>query len=95
MPGHPGKALKSTPPVHLIGVETELKPLLELLGSLGSPWLISLEGIGGIGKTALANALARDVALTGQFRDIAWVSAKQQDFLPATGLHQPTNQPSI
>jgi hypothetical protein len=53
-----------------------------------------LEGLGGIGKAAPANALARDLVLTGHFENIAWVSAKQQDFLSAAGL-QMTGLPAL
>jgi DNA-binding transcriptional regulator YiaG len=86
--------LNLPPPIQLFGVEAELNTLLDLLALSGPPWLLSIEGIGGIGKTALANALIRELALTGRYQDLAWISAKQQDFLPHLGL-QPTNQPAL
>ncbi len=76
------KRLRLPPEVHLIGIEEHLGTLLNVLALPGPAWLVSIEGLGGIGKTALANALLRQPQLTRQFYDIAWVSAKQQDFLP-------------
>lgn len=78
----------------LFGVTEQMAEVQAQLGSSLSPWLVVLEGLGGIGKTALADALVRDIALTGSFKDIAWVSAKQQDFSPALGI-QPRNQPAL
>jgi DNA polymerase III delta prime subunit len=78
----------------LFGVAETMAEVRAQLEMLSAPWLIALEGLGGIGKTTLAYALARDLALIGPFKDIAWVSARQQEFLPAVGL-QPTSQPAL
>ncbi|MBN1995407.1 MAG: hypothetical protein JW953_22150 [Anaerolineae bacterium] len=82
------KRLKLPLAVELIGVETHLDTLVEVLTLPTPPWLISIEGLGGIGKTALANALVRQPDLSARFYDIAWVSAKQQELLPGIGLAQ-------
>jgi hypothetical protein len=82
------KRLKLPPEVDLFGVEESLTALLDVLMLAKSPWLISVEGLGGIGKTALANALLRRPELTHGFYNIAWVSAKQQSFVPGLGLEQ-------
>lgn len=76
------------PPVELIGVKGQLVELLEVLMGPEGPWLISIEGLGGIGKTALANTLMRQPEMPDRFHDIAWVSAKQQSFLPGLGLKE-------
>lgn len=78
----------------LFGVAEKITEVRTRLESSLSPWLIALEGLGGIGKTALADALVRELALAGPFKDIVWVSAKQQDFLLAVGI-QPTHQPAL
>jgi hypothetical protein len=74
------------PEVELFGVGPPLNGLLELLAAPGPPWLISLEGLGGIGKTALANALIREMVLSHQFKAMGWVSAKRAFFNPAVGV---------
>ncbi|MCL4298040.1 MAG: hypothetical protein KJ077_20020 [Anaerolineae bacterium] len=88
------KRLDLPPSTQLIGVDHALIELLDLLNTPQSPWLIAMEGLGGIGKTALANALVREIAPTGRFYEVAWVSAKQQDFLPGVGL-LPSKRPAL
>ncbi|MFQ5614318.1 MAG: NB-ARC domain-containing protein [Anaerolineae bacterium] len=74
--------------VELFGVEGYLAELRGVIASPEPPWLVSIEGMGGIGKTALADALARQIIDRGVFDDLGWVSAKQQDFVPGLGLEQ-------
>lgn len=40
-------------------------------------WLIAVEGMGGIGKTALADKLVRDQIAANQWEEVAWVTARQ------------------
>ena len=40
-------------------------------------WLIAIEGIGGIGKTALADALVRSLIASESWDGVAWLSAAQ------------------
>lgn len=82
------------PYVELIGIEEPLNDLWDLLSLSGPGWLISIEGLGGIGKTALANAVIREIAPTSRFFDVAWVNAKRQDFWPDMGLQQ-TERPAL
>ncbi|MFZ2359375.1 MAG: ATP-binding protein [Anaerolineae bacterium] len=64
----------------LVGVEAQLNALLGLLASPDSSNLILLDGIGGIGKTSLADALLRTIIARGMFAEVAWISAQQQHF---------------
>ena len=92
------KRLHLPPEAQLFGVETELTQLVAQLVTKETPWLTSIEGLGGIGKTALANAVIRRPELISRFDDIAWVSAKQREFYPGLGLHDtdaPTLSPEI
>lgn len=63
--------------VNLIGITPALQELEELLMVDGPPWLISLEGLGGIGKTSLTDALVRRLLGHGIVEDLAWVTARQ------------------
>jgi len=80
------KRLGAPPAAPLIGIERQLQTLLKTVSSSAAPWLVSIEGLGGIGKTALAYTLSHQPDLTSHFYDVAWVSAKQQEFLPGHGL---------
>jgi len=66
--------------INLLGVAPQIKQLAQLLVAPGPPWLISLEGIGGIGKTSLADATMRQMIQRKLFDEIGWVSARQHSF---------------
>lgn len=70
------------PPTYqkLFGVEPHLKRLEELLESPDAPWVVLLHGIGGIGKTALADAFVRQAANRLFFDDYGWVTARRYHF---------------
>lgn len=88
------KRRRLPPEVTLFGLGESLQVLLDKLVTGGPPWLLSIEGPGGIGKTALANTLTRRPELLIHFSEIAWVSAKQQEFLPGSGLGS-TGRPAL
>ncbi len=67
----------------LVGIEAHLDQLLPVVQGTGAPWLVAIEGMGGIGKTALADALLRRVIVDDPVVDIGWVSARPQVFQPA------------
>lgn len=72
--------LESPTYTRLFGVAEKLSEVRRLLEEESEPWLISLEGLGGIGKTSLADALAREMAGGICFREIGWVSARRRLF---------------
>ena len=74
------------PMVQLFGIEPILNQLLDKVVAPQAPWVVCIDGIGGIGKTALANALVRHSRISGHFHNLAWVSAKQQSFSPVMEL---------
>ncbi len=80
------KRLKLPAETELFGIEAKRKALLDHLLPQETPWLASIEGLGGIGKTALANSVVRSGELINRFQDVAWVSAKPRDFFPGIGL---------
>jgi tetratricopeptide (TPR) repeat protein len=83
----------------LIGRQKEIKQLQDLLSPRYAAYLITVDGIGGVGKTALALDVAYQIwrASTGEivkphlptFDAIIFVSAKQQ-YLTAQGLFPST-----
>jgi hypothetical protein len=64
----------------LFGVVEKLSKIGALLESDAEPWLISIEGLGGLGKTSMADALARQIAGSIHFDEIGWVSARRRMF---------------
>jgi hypothetical protein len=73
----------------LYGVDGLRAELVRLLRQPDGPRFISLEGIGGIGKTALAHATA-DALASADLEGILWVSARQEKFNPYTGTEAQT-----
>ena len=59
---------------HLFGLDEALAQLLDYLDDRDHHWLISLDGMAGLGKTALAREAVGRLAETDRFADIAWVA---------------------
>ena len=57
----------------LFGVQSAQQKLVDQLLDGEAPPLVAIEGIGGVGKTALADAVVRRVIQQFQFEHIAWV----------------------
>jgi hypothetical protein len=75
--------LERLPPpsyARLVGIDAPLIRLSSLLAEVTEPWWIVICGMGGLGKTALADALTRHVVGAGHFDGLAWVSAQQVVF---------------
>jgi hypothetical protein len=88
------KRLEPPSYAQLVGVEEHLEQLRAVLISPESPWLISIEGLGGLGKTSLADALSRQIIDTGAFADFGWVSARQVIINPG-GAITPAEIPAL
>ncbi len=74
--------------------ETRLFLGKKLLQPAG-PWVLTLTGIGGIGKTALADILARDAIEALHFDDIVWVRVNLRDVRHRHHSLEPSFDPVI
>jgi len=66
--------------VNLIGVAELLTQVQNALAAPAPPWLLAIEGMGGIGKTSLADALLRQMIEQNVYDEIGWASARQYHF---------------
>src|SRR5712691_12755082 len=64
-------------PTGFVGRENELKEILKALGPLDRAWIISLTGVGGIGKTELALQAGHLAMERHTFENIVWITAKE------------------
>lgn len=90
-------AARLPPPTYdrLFGVDAQLATLRSVLLAPDEPQVVAIEGIGGIGKTALAHQLVRHLAQhTQAFADFGWISA-QQRLLDATGGSKSADAPAL
>jgi hypothetical protein len=83
----------------LFGVVQAIAALTGILTQMEAPWLISLEGIGGIGKTSLAHALTTSLISEGvigwqRYSRMAWVTARRQQINIGGALHD-FHQPAL
>lgn len=77
----------------LIGAEAHLRRLSQVVEAESSQ-LLAITGLGGIGKTTLADALLRHLIRTAAIDDIGWISARQQVFHPG-GAVVPVKRPVL
>ncbi len=78
----------------LFGVDCWVSHLTEQINHPAAPWLIAIEGLGGMGKTALADQIARQEIAQGKWAEIAWVTARKQ-VLNAGGVIKPLQTPAL
>ncbi len=85
------------PPTYsqLFGVAEKMVEVRERIETPSEPWLFALEGLGGIGKTALSDALVRELARGFRFREIGWVSARRRLFRLSGDVETQANQPAL
>lgn len=93
-PTSPLHHLPPAPYHSLFGIGPHLTKLVPLYTRNDAPWLTAFVGIGGIGKTSLADALVRHLVELGHFEELAWVSAQQVIF-SLTGDIQTTGRTAL
>lgn len=82
-PSHTRLLERHLPPqtyTRLFGMDKMLDQLLEYLGNHDHHWVISLDGMAGLGKTALAREAAGRLAETKRFAGIGWVTIRPVSF---------------
>ncbi len=79
----------------LVGVEQARQALLAALAADSEHFIISIDGLGGMGKTALADQVTRDVVEAMQFDEIAWTTAKQTHLSTLGRLKVESGRPSL
>jgi hypothetical protein len=70
--------------LELFGFDHIRQQLLDRLLKPEAPWVTAIVGIGGIGKTALADTVARQVIRHFRFEQVFWVRAEPGRLGPAT-----------
>lgn len=69
-----------------VGREDELQKVLDALNPSTRSWIISLTGVGGIGKTELAVECAHIAMAQGLFDSVVWTTAKESWLSPEEGI---------
>lgn len=80
--------------LHLFGIQELVAAAVNLLTDANGPAMIAFEGIGGIGKTTVAQAIAQHLAENGPFAAILWISAQQRRLL-TTGIIEALPEPAM
>jgi hypothetical protein len=79
----------------LVGITNAEKLLTEALFSEKEHFIVSIDGIGGLGKTALADYLTRQTIKTTRFDEIAWVTAKHTHLSMLGRLQIESGRPAL
>lgn len=80
--------------IALVGIEEHQETLYQLFCSEEPPWIVSVEGIGGIGKTSLTHSVLTQLLDDCPFDELCWVSAKSEMFSPSGSVAFQSDSPS-
>ncbi|MFZ0548614.1 MAG: NB-ARC domain-containing protein [Candidatus Promineifilaceae bacterium] len=87
--------LKQSTYIELVGIEEPYSLLWDVLMAENRNFIAVLDGLGGLGKTALADWTTRQIIQTTRFNDVAWITAKQL-YISAMGrLEVETDVPAM
>lgn len=78
--------LDTPAPPRVFGQDAKFNEALSVLRRADSHFLVALQGLGGIGKTTLADRLVRALTVLPDFADILWVSARSTLFSFRDGI---------
>ena len=72
------KRLEPMSNIGLVGVEEIITQVSNYVDPGNAPWIVAIEGLGGLGKTTVADALMRQIIPEGTYMEIGWVTARQE-----------------
>jgi hypothetical protein len=73
----------------LFGIEEQQAELVSQLLAPDAPWTIAIVGIGGIGKTALADSVVRDLIGRFRYQQVIWLRVHEEESLASTNGARP------
>ena len=79
----------------LVGVEEISQLLIDTLLEENEHFIIAIDGLGGMGKTALADKVTRDIIDQFGFEEIAWTTAKQTHLSSLGRLKVESGRPAL
>lgn len=79
----------------LVGVDEPRSTLVADLTNRDEHYVVAIDGLGGIGKTALADRVSRDVIRLAAFDEIAWVTAKHTHLSIMGRLQVESGRPAL
>jgi hypothetical protein len=79
----------------VVGFEAFVTDLAARLRNPGSPAVVVLEGMGGVGKKTLARLVAGQCIAEGAVADVLWTSAKQVEFDVWGARHRTVQAPGL
>ncbi|PID87211.1 MAG: hypothetical protein CSB13_00540 [Chloroflexi bacterium] len=79
----------------LFGVDEIAQMLGNTLQQENEPFIVAIDGLGGMGKTALADKVARNLIEQMGFEEIAWITAKQTHLSSLGRLKIESGRPAL
>lgn len=79
----------------LVGMAEPQSTIVQALLSQDEHFIVSIDGLGGLGKTALAHKTSSDFIHSRRFEEIAWVTAKQTHLTSRGRLQVESGRPAL